>query len=228
MKRPPWEITREMFLAEEELDDLLGFVRGVAARETGRRLASAQLDEFIIESLVFSGLRTSEFCRLAVGDTIIGQREPVFRVRGPGEEARTIHIPQRVSDLVVRFVESARPTFLPDDADPYDPDRPLLYSERRQPYERTGLYRRVKRILTEAGLGARASVQLLRHTYVYLAYRYTGGNLLFVQRQLGHAHPMVTAVYERLVEEHYDEMADRIDTSLFDAAPGRTITGGFS
>lgn len=228
MNRPPWEITREMFLAEEELDDLLGYVRGAAGREAGRRLASAQLDEFIIESLVFSGLRTSEFCRLAVGDTIVGQRESVFRVRGPGKEVRTVHIPQRVSDLAIRFVESARPTFLPDDGDPHDPDRPLLYSERRQPYERTGLYRRVKRILAGAGLGSRASVQLLRHTYGYLAYRYTGGNLLFVQRQLGHAHPMVTAVYERLVEEHYDEMADRIDASLLDAAPGQTTRGGIS
>ena len=85
-----------------------------------------------------------------------------------------------------------------------------MFNERRQPYERTGLYRRVVRILTAAGLKDRASVQLLRHTYGYLAYLKTGGNLLFVQRQLGHAHPMVTVVYARFVDESYADMANMI------------------
>jgi integrase len=53
-------------------------------------------------------------------------------------------------------------------------------------------------------------VQLLRHTYGYLAYRNTGGNLLFVQRQLGHAHPMVTAIYAEFVAESYADLANRV------------------
>ncbi len=76
--------------------------------------------------------------------------------------------------------------------------------------ERTGLYRRVVRILTTAGLGDRASVQLLRHTYGYLAYKRSGGNLLFVQRQLGHAHPMVTSIYAQFVEESYEAIAEMV------------------
>ncbi|MFQ5503069.1 MAG: hypothetical protein ACE5EQ_12370, partial [Phycisphaerae bacterium] len=58
--------------------------------------------------------------------------------------------------------------------------------------------------------GNRASVQLLRHTYGYLAYLQTGGNLLFVQRQLGHAHPMITAIYAQFVEEDYSDLANRV------------------
>jgi integrase/recombinase XerD len=85
-----------------------------------------------------------------------------------------------------------------------------VFHERRRPFERTGMYRRVVRILTAAGLGERASVQLLRHTYGYLAYLRTGGNLLFIQRQLGHAHPMVTSIYAQFVEESYAEMAERV------------------
>ena len=60
-----------------------------------------------------------------------------------------------------------------------------------------------------AGLGERASVQLLRHTYGYLAYKRTGGSLLFVQRQLGHAHPMVTAIYAQFVDESPTALAER-------------------
>ena len=90
---------------------------------------------------------------------------------------------------------------------------PLVLNERGKPYERTGLYRRVVRILTEAGLGSRASVQLLRHTYGYLAYKRSGGNLLFVQRQLGHAHPLVTSIYAQFVDEPYARLADAVGGS---------------
>jgi hypothetical protein len=68
----------------------------------------------------------------------------------------------------------------------------------------------VVRILTEAGLGDRASVQLLRHTYGYLAYLRTGGNLLFTQRQLGHAHPIVTSIYAQFVPESYSQLAEML------------------
>ncbi|NLE37997.1 MAG: site-specific integrase, partial [Pirellulaceae bacterium] len=54
------------------------------------------------------------------------------------------------------------------------------------------------------------SVQLLRHTYGYLAYARSRGNLLFVQRQLGHAHPMVTAIYAQFVEESYQPLAEQV------------------
>ena len=91
-----------------------------------------------------------------------------------------------------------------------DDEAPLFVTERGRAFERTGLYRRVVRVLTEAGLGERASVQLLRHTYGYLAYLATGGNLLFVQRQLGHAHPMITSIYAQFAEESYAGMADAI------------------
>ena len=86
----------------------------------------------------------------------------------------------------------------------------MVCHERRRPFERTGLYRRVVRVLTAAGLESRASVQLLRHTYGYLAYLRTGGNLLFTQRQLGRAHPIVTSIYAQFVEESYSALAERI------------------
>jgi integrase/recombinase XerD len=204
MARAPWEITREMFLSLEEVDGLLAQVR--QREEEGG--AGGFLDRLIVEVMLFSGLRNSEFCRLRLGDAMIGDGGAMLAVAG--DEGRTVHIAGEVGGLIGRYVSTVRPGLLPEGVWENDPEQPLVFHERRRPFERTGMYRRVVRILTAAGLGERASVQLLRHTYGYLAYLRTGGNLLFIQRQLGHAHPMVTSIYAQFVEESYAEMAERV------------------
>lgn len=215
MSREPWKISREMFLSEDETDSLL---EGLSRREThaadpvDRR--AALTDRVIIETLLWSGLRNSEFCQLKLRDAVVGRKRSVLMVQETPRQNRVVHVPQSLSRLIQRYRREARPQSVPDDVSPRDPAQPLVFNERGKPYERTALYRRVVRILTEAGLGDRASVQLLRHTYGYLAYKRTGGNLLFVQRQLGHAHPMVTAVYAEFVEHPYDQLANQIADAL--------------
>ncbi len=206
----PWEITRGMFLSEEEVDGLCCHLRRREECAPAKERPAAVTDRLIVESLIYSGLRNTEFCNLRVTDTIIGHGESSFRVTSTPHQDRTVYVPRELSDLVRRFVRDIRPRLLPENVDPDDAEQPLVVNERRKPYERTGLYRRVVRILTEAGLAERASVQLLRHTYGYLAYKRTGGNLLFVQRQLGHAHPMVTAIYAQFVDEPYPQLADAV------------------
>jgi integrase/recombinase XerD len=170
---------------------------------------------------LFSGLRNSELCHLRLADTIAGAGRSVFVVQGTPRQDRTVYVPQAVSDLVEDYVGDARRSSLPDGVAPDDVAQPLIFNERRRPFERTGLYRRVVRILQAAGFGQRASVQLLRHTYGYLAYKRSGGNLLFVQRQLGHAHPMVTSVYAQFVEEDYNRIADLVGPSPQSRKPRR-------
>ena len=218
MTRTPWEITREMFLSEQEVASLLRHIRSKVNHSTGDQLASTSLDRLLIETLLFSGLRNSEFCRLQIGDTIVATGRSAFTVgdEAAGEEQRVVHIPREVSVLVIDYVSTIRAQFLPADISSSDRQQPLVFHERHRPFERTGLYRRVVRILTEAGLGDRASVQLLRHTYGYLAYSRTKGNLLFVQRQLGHAHPMVTAVYAQFYEENHDQLTEEIYGTAID------------
>ena len=223
MPRNAWQITREMFLATREVHTLLKtFEQRVRDEAAEPRQASARTDELIIKCLLFSGLRNSEFCRLQVGDTIVGVRRSVFAVRGTPREDRTVYVPRSLSRLVQDYVALVRPGLVPVGVRPKDRQQPLLLNERGRPYERTALYRRVVRVLSEAGLNDRASVQLLRHTYGYLAYLRTGGNLLFVQRQLGHAHPMVTSIYAQFVDECYPDLADRLEPAALatEGAPG--------
>jgi integrase/recombinase XerD len=207
MIKLPWQITRQMFLSEDEIDGLLQHLSR-QVRRAGREQVAARVDEVIIRSLLFSGLRNSEFCGLTLTNTIMGTGESVFLVRGTPREDRTVYVPAELSGLIRRFVTEIRPRSLPAGASPSDLSMPLVLNERGRPYERTGLYRRVVRILTEAGLKERASVQLLRHTYGYLAYKRSHGNLLFAQQQLGHAHPSVTSIYAQFVDESYADLAD--------------------
>jgi integrase/recombinase XerD len=204
----PWEITPEMFLSEQEVEALLTHCR--AAARSAQDKEAAGLDRVVVETLLFSGIRNSELCRLTLGDLVVKKGRAGLRMRGTGEENRTVYIPRSLAGLLQDYVGDIRRSMLPAGAKANDPAQPLFINERGKPYERTGLYRRVTRILTEAGLGDRASVQLLRHTYGFLAYKRTGGNLLFVQRQLGHAHPVITSVYARLVDESYENLAELV------------------
>jgi len=208
MVKPPWELTREMFLSEREVETLLRFLKRRVTLDSVDEREHAATDELIIQCLVFSGLRNSEFCRLRVSDTIAGGGESIFRVYGTPRQDRIVHVPDSVSSLVLDYVERIRPSALPEGFDPSDDSQPLVVNERGRPYERTGLYRRVVRILNEAGFGERASVQLLRHTFGHLAYKRSGGNLLFLQRQLGHSHPIVTSVYAEFADEDYGRLAN--------------------
>ncbi|HEY3968102.1 MAG TPA: site-specific integrase [Planctomycetaceae bacterium] len=219
----PWRITRAMFLEEHEVESLLARLAELAA-EAQPEDPAPYVDELIVQSLLFSGLRNSEFCQLQLADTVVGTGKSVFLVRGTPREDRTVHVPHSVSGLIRRFVAEIRPRCLPEGASPRDLTLPLVLNERGKPYERTGLYRRVVRILSGAGLARRASVQLLRHTYGYLAYKRSGGNLLFVQRQLGHAHPLVTSIYAEFVDEPYDKMADAVGTAAAKDVPRRQAT----
>ena len=210
MLRLPWEITREMFLSEKEVDRLLSHLDERVSKATHGDLVAAETDRVIVVTLLFSGIRTTEFCSLLVSDFVTTSKESSLIVRGRTKAGRTVFLPGRVAQLVRRYIAETRPAFLPDEISRRDTKQALVFNEHRRPYERTALYRRVVRILTEAGLGARASVQLLRHTYGYLAYLKTGGNLLFVQRQLGHAHPMITSIYAQFVDESYADLADML------------------
>jgi integrase/recombinase XerD len=205
-----WQLTREMFLSTDEVGRLLSHVRTVQQEAVGRAHFAADIDRLVIEGLLFSGLRTTEFCRLTVADTVLGHGASAFVITGLRGRDRTVYVPAQVSDLVRDFVRSSRPSLLPVGVAADDIAQPLIFGEHRNPVERTGLYRRVVRVLTAAGLGQRASVQLLRHTYGYLAYLRSHGNLLFVQRQLGHAHPIVTSIYAQFVEESYESLAQEV------------------
>ena len=208
--RDTWALTREMFLSEEEVDSIRESIRQRLTTDKSPAGCSAKTDELIFEVLTFSGIRNSEFCHLRVRDVPPALKQPVLQVAETPRQDRMVAIPQSLAELIRDYVRQVRPQLLHDSIPVKDLDQPLALNDRGRPFDRTTLYRRVVKILTAAGFESRASVQLLRHTYGYLAYKRTHGNLLFVQQQLGHAHPMVTAVYAEFVQFSAAELANLV------------------
>jgi len=214
-----WTLTPDLFLTVEEAARLCAQLRADGIDGVYPDPARI-LDQVIVESLLWSGLQASEFCRLRLGDVRHGLKKSTFDVVGKRDRRREVFIPTRVGELIGIYVNKIRPRFVASGTNADDPAQPLFLNERGRGFERSTLYRRVTSILTRHGIPQdRASVQLLRHTYGYLAYRLSGSNLLFVQRQLGHAHPMVTAIYAQFVDEDDQETANRLLRGLNDMMP---------
>lgn len=211
MSKTPWILTREMFLNDAEAASLLLQLAERTAGLRGPERDEALRDQVVIASLMLSGLRNSEFCRLTFGDVDLSSKNLSFLVQEGRGKARRVALPRSLGKLLRDYVGALRTRS--QNGSSLAPETPFFLNSSGKPFDRNTLYRRVVRILTTLGLGERASVQLLRHTYGYLAYKRTGGNLLFAQRQLGHAHPMVTAIYEQFVDEDYSALADRIEPS---------------
>ncbi len=208
--RDTWALTREMFLTEQEVESIRESIRQRLEMDDPADWGSTKTDELIFEVLTFSGIRNSEFCHLRLRDAPPAMKQPTLQVAETPRQDRVVAIPQSLANLIRDYVRNVRPQRLDPAISVKDLDQPLALNDRGRPFDRTTLYRRVVKILSNAGFASRASVQLLRHTYGYLAYKRTAGNLLFVQQQLGHAHPMVTAVYAEFVKFSANDLADLV------------------
>jgi len=80
--RKAWAITREMFLGEDDASRLIRHVRSRAKSAAGHVAVAAQLDQLIVETLLFSGLRNSEFCGLKLGETPMATGQPALLADG--------------------------------------------------------------------------------------------------------------------------------------------------
>src|ERR1700693_1160444 len=139
--RPPWQITHEMFLSEEEVQHLLQRLTSPPGDAASRQGALAARDRLLIEALLFSGLRNSELCGLRICDTAIGTEQSVFRVRGTPRQDRTVYVPEALSLLARQFVQSHRPQLVRSKT--AAASDPLVVNDRGNPFDRTSLYRRV-------------------------------------------------------------------------------------
>lgn len=209
-ERTPWDITESMFLSEQETHALVSSLQQAVNHAAGEEKIRALVDQLIIEILLYSGIRNSELCRLCVDDTEAVHGRSYLRIVETLNEVRLVYLPRMLSRQIVDFVQGPRRDLIAETDGKNKASGVLIPNERGRPYDRTSLYRRVVRILKSAGLDDRASVQLLRHTYGYLAYKRSNGNLLFVQQQLGHSHPMVTSVYAQFVHFSYPDLADSV------------------
>lgn len=172
--------------------------------------ASGPRDLALVVLMAYAGLRVSEACRLRFGD--VGERQILVR-QGKGGKDRLLPVHPRVR----RALEALRLFYIsrsevphltsPHIASPYvfpgaTPGLPL--TTRAAEYS-------IEALCAAAGIPReKAHPHTLRHTFATNLLRKTG-NLILVQRSLGHSSVSTTQVYTHLVFDDLEEAVGQLD-----------------
>lgn len=192
----------DRYLSEAQERRLLRHVRrrADAARVRGR--TRPVVDEFLVILLLRSGLRASEAAALRMSDLPLKHGKSLIWVRaGKGGVERTVHVGPRLVRTIRQFARTYRRGAGPDEA--------LLVNERGASYAYGSVYRKIRRLGREAGIG-NLTPHMLRHTYATRLYG-LDHDLRFVQDQLGHASPRTTAVYAKTDPKARAAMLSRLE-----------------
>jgi site-specific recombinase XerD len=196
-RQTDWAITPDKFLSESKTEHML---QSLARRHEEKQSVNSLIDFLIIKLLLTTGLRNSELCSLRVDQTSFVQHpdeEPTVWVKGKGGKLRTVVIPRSTAELIEYYVKNVRPQLLPKHVRKNNYKKPLLYSIRKRPYSRAGLWSRVRAIGNKIHLATNLYPHKLRHTLATVLYRNTK-DLQMVQAQLGHSNINTTTIYAAL------------------------------
>ena len=127
--------------------------------------------------LADTGLRLSELCQVTVDD--VDLERGTLKVMGKGQRERTVHAGATVQKLLHRYLRYLRPEPLSAQA------RTLLLAKDGTPFTSDAAKRVFRRAAQRSGV-TRLHAHLLRHTFATL-YLLNGGDLLTLQRLLGHS-----------------------------------------
>ncbi len=161
-------------------------VEALSEEEVSRLLASCRdlLDSVIIRLLLDTGMRSRELLGVRVGDIDFQRGEIVVREAKYGRERRVL-VTRETLGVLREWVRLRG-------LGPGDRVIPLTYS---------GLYKRIKKIASRAGIDpSRLRPHVLRHTFATRALR-RGMSLFALQRLLGHSDIKTTQVYTHLTLE---------------------------
>jgi integrase/recombinase XerD len=178
-------------LSEPEVEALIGAV--VGDDPTARR------DRAILEVLYGTGLRISELVGLRLGD--VDLESALLRAFGKGSKERVVPMGgPAVGALAAWLGPGGRPAFVPERWARRSDGDAVFLNRRGGRLSRQGVWLVVKRWGTEAGLGARLTPHVLRHSCATHMLDH-GADLRSVQELLGHASVSTTQVYTRVSAE---------------------------
>jgi len=179
-------------LAEEEVERLLAAPD--AATPAGRR------DRAMLELLYASGLRVSE---------LVGLRLPQLDLYGgfvlafgKGAKERVVPVGEAAERRLRDYLESVRPQLAKGRHDV------VFVNLRGAPMTRQGFWKILKAHGRAAGIQARLSPHVLRHSFATHLLEH-GADLRAVQAMLGHADISTTEIYTHIHQERLRGLYDR-------------------
>ena len=180
------------FLTIKEVESLL------AAPDAGE--PRGVRDRAMLEVLYGAGLRVSELVSLRPGD--VNLQEGFLICRGKGGKERIVPLGGSACTAVRAYLDGARPLMDKRGAGP------LFLTRRGGAFTRQGFWKLLKGRAREAGLGAKISPHVLRHSFAtHLLER--GADLRSVQLMLGHSQITTTQIYTHVSRDRLRQVYDK-------------------
>jgi integrase/recombinase XerD len=173
-------------LSIEDVEALLSAPRGASW--------SAVRDRALLAVLYASGARVSEAAGLRIEDWSRDLR--VLRLHGKGGKTRVVPCGARCDAALRAWIDGPRAS-----SRGAAQRAEVFLSRAGAPLDRTNAWRRVKAAALAAGIRARVTPHVLRHSFATHMIE-GGGDLRSVQELLGHASIRTTEIYTHLDHEH--------------------------
>jgi len=162
-------------------------------------------DKAMLELLYATGFRVSELVSLNLED--VDLREGMVRCLGKGGKERQVPIHEAAARALEDYLANGRPRLAVKSG-----ERALFLNRMGERLTRQGLWQIVKNYARRAGIAAKVTPHVLRHSLA--THLLSGGaDLRTVQEILGHKHISTTQVYThlstRFVRESYDRAHPR-------------------
>jgi integrase/recombinase XerD len=157
-------------------------------------------DRAMLEVLYGSGLRVSELAALKLAE--INLEDGFLVCRGKGGKERIVPLGRSSCRAIGRYLAEVRPLF----------DRSgreeVFLSRRGRPFTRQGVWKLLRRHAGAAGLAAKISPHVLRHSFAtHMLER--GADLRSVQLMLGHSQITTTQIYTHVSRERLRRVYDK-------------------
>jgi integrase/recombinase XerD len=157
-------------------------------------------DRAMLEVLYGSGLRVSELASLRLAE--VNLEDGFLVCRGKGGKERIVPLGRSACDAVKRYLAEVRPLVVSGEREE------LFLSRRGKPFSRQGLWKLIRQHAREAGLAAKISPHILRHSFAtHLLER--GADLRSVQLMLGHSQITTTQIYTHVSRERIRRVYDQ-------------------
>lgn len=168
------------------------------AREHDRHKKTGEVSWELLLLVGFNtSLRVSDFTRFKVGD-LKGKDYAQMQAKKTGKEARILINPQARKEIN-RLLAGRKPDEFILQSRVHD-----RITHKRVPITRQRCYQIIRYIAQQAGIEERIGCHTLRKTFGYHYYKMTG-DVVSLQRILGHSYQRETLVYIGVVQENIDE-----------------------
>ncbi len=185
--------TTPTFLTEAEK-------RRLSKKLRGRSSKIARRDRLMIELFLGTGIRLRELVDLDIDDVDLDAKH--LRIRAKGGVPQVKFLKSTLRSLLRAYLNERRRQGTGD-------CRALFLSNRGSRLSERQVARRLDHWLRAARIDKKLSPHALRHTFATHLYSRTG-DILVVQRALGHRDLSTTQVYTHLVDDALEEALERL------------------